>query len=352
VKVLEVLNEEFDLGLTEFFSYTSILNWVQKSGYHKYTETDFREYSEGYTVIIDESMMLGSEKLLLILGVPSAKTRDSSLTIEDVRVLDMEVKTSWNSASIGEELSKVEKRMDSPPAYVISDNASTISKAVRDKNYVHIRDVGHTIGLFLQKTYEKDNSFQTFMKEVTQVKFREIMRSAAYLLPPKQRTIARFMNLSDTVDWAVAMLNSFDRMKEEDQRIFQFIPQNQMLIHELNSVFQTVNTILQRLKDEGLSKVSSEECLSRLKTLSTSPNQRISSIGRLMTEYIETEYNKLSDKTKKWHISSDIIESIFGIYKGRKSPNKMNGVTKHVFILPHLSNIKNMKREDFKIRLE
>ena len=352
VEVPRILNEELDLGLTEFPSCTSILNRVQKSGYHTYTETDFKEYPEGYALIMDESMMVGSEKLLLTPGLPSAKTGDSSLTIEDVQVLDMEVKTSWNSASTGEELSKVEERMDAPPAYVISDNASTISKAVRDKNCIHIRDVGHTFGLFMQQTYEKDNSFQTFMKEVTQVKFREIMRPAAYLLPPKQRTIARFMNLSETVHRAVAMLNSFDRLKDEEQKIFRFIPQNQLLIHELNSVFQTVNSILQRLKDEGLSKVSAEECLSRLKSLSTSPNQRIASVGRLMIKYLETEYSKLSDESQRWHISSDIIESMFGTYKGRKSPNKMNGVTKHVFILPLLANIKKMKRVDFKISLE
>ena len=36
--------------------------------------------------------MIGSEKLLLTLGVPAAKKVEKSLLPEDVRILDMEVK--------------------------------------------------------------------------------------------------------------------------------------------------------------------------------------------------------------------------------------------------------------------
>ena len=71
-----------------------------------------------------------------------------------------------------------------------------------------------------------------------------------------------------------------------------------------------------------------------------------------MADYIEKEYNNLSYESGKRHVSSDIIESMFGAYKGRKSPNKMNGVTKHVFVLPFLTNIKKMKGGDFKYYLE
>jgi hypothetical protein len=83
--------------------------------------------------------------------------------------------------------------------------------------------VGHTFGLFVQKLYEKSEDFQSFIKEVNGVKFREIMRSSAYLLPPKQRTIARFMNLSTTIAWAKKLLKSFPRLNEEEQAVFQFI---------------------------------------------------------------------------------------------------------------------------------
>ena len=60
--------------------------------------------------------------------------------------------------------------------------------------------------ILLDFSFKKDESFKSFMQEVTQIKFREIMRPGAYLLPPGQRTVARFMNLSETVSWASRML--------------------------------------------------------------------------------------------------------------------------------------------------
>jgi hypothetical protein len=166
------------------------------------------------------------------------------LTAGDIRVLDMSVNTSWNSTKIEEVFETVETKMGSSPSYVVSDNASTISKAVRRKGYTHVRDIGHSFGLLIQQVYEKAKDFQSFTKSVSAVKFREIMRPSAYLLPPKQRTIARFMNLSATVHWASSQLKSYSRLSVEEQHVFQFIEKYRLLIKELKEVFSVVNPVL------------------------------------------------------------------------------------------------------------
>jgi hypothetical protein len=229
--------------------------------------------------------------------------------------------------------------MQSSPAYTVSDNASTINKAIRGKGYPHLRDAGHTFGLFLQHVYENEEDFQRFMKEVNGVKFREIMRPAAYLLPPKQRTTARFMNLSGTAARAFAMLRSFACLTAEEQEIFGFIQERASIINEIHEVFCAVNPLLQGLKNEGISGSVVRSSLLKVKPLLTSPCKRISAVGRLTEAYIKEEYGKLPDKNKRWHISSDIIESLFGSYKGRKSPDAMNGVTKQLFFLPALTRM-------------
>lgn len=42
----------------------------------------------------------------------------------------------------------------------------------------------------------------------------------------------------------------------------------------------------------------------------------------------------LLTKTMNINISSDIIKSTFGIYKGKKSPNKLYGVTPFALMIP------------------
>ena len=60
---------------------------------------------------------------------------------------------------------------------------------------------------------------------------------------------------------------------------------------------------------------------------------------------------KLPDKDTVWHISSDIIESLFAYYKFRKSTNPLNGVTTQIFILPPVTKInKKAGRVGFSVK--
>ena len=62
------------------------------------------------------------------------------------------------------------------------------------------------------------------MKELSQVKFREVMNPVAYLLPPRQRSIARFMNLSKVVDWSEKILMKFNELTVHEKKTFLLFP--------------------------------------------------------------------------------------------------------------------------------
>jgi hypothetical protein len=72
----------------------SIGKRVEKCGCYICETTGSEAFPNGCATIVDESMMVGSEKLLLTPGVASEKRGDKSLTESDVRVLDMRVKKS------------------------------------------------------------------------------------------------------------------------------------------------------------------------------------------------------------------------------------------------------------------
>jgi hypothetical protein len=82
---------------------------------------------------------------------------------------------------------------------VVSDGGSNILSAVKDNNYVHVKDVGHRVALAMEHAYKTDVFFKEMVEKISSIKSSEVMRSTAYLLPPKQRTIARFMNLVDQI---------------------------------------------------------------------------------------------------------------------------------------------------------
>ena len=58
-----------------------------------------------------------------------------------------------------------------------------------------------------------------------------------------------------------------------------------------------------------------------------------------VTKYLMEEHDKIDSDESVWHGSSDIIESLFGSYKFRRSPDSLTGVRSHVLLPPLLTSM-------------
>ena len=230
-----------------------------------------------------------------------------------------------------------------------------MNKGVKDFNLLHIRDISHTLGVIMKRIYDKDEEFNSYMKELSQVKFKEVMNAVAYLLPPKQRTIARFLNLSQVIDWSNKMLKNYHNFTEEERKTFSFIPLYASFIEELRKVLSCVNSIEHEIKHKGLSHKSLMNCMNYVKENLFTGNERMIKVAEQIIQYLREEIKKSPSPNTCWNASSDVLESMFGVLKDRKSPNPLNGVTPFIFLLPlytHVSNKKKRMHLDFKQRLE
>ena len=73
VEIFNILNEFMGGMFGKVPAYTSIGYWAQELGLSVYKESCSLFKDKRYALIIDESMMIGSEKLLLTLAVPADK---------------------------------------------------------------------------------------------------------------------------------------------------------------------------------------------------------------------------------------------------------------------------------------
>jgi hypothetical protein len=71
-----------------------------------------------------------------------------------------------------------------------------------------------------------------------------------------------------------------------------------------------------------------------IKQVLLSENKRVIRIAEQMVDYLKDEIKKLPSSRTCWNASSDIIESIFGVYKNRKSANPLHGVASFALFLP------------------
>ena len=150
---------------------------------------------------------------------------------------------SWNGEGVENELKKASAKVGHNPDYVVSDNASTMKKGVRCAEFKHHHDISHSLEMFLEREYKREPDFVKYIKLMNESKSKHNMKKTAYLLPPNQRTIARFMNLSGWVKWSSKMLEIYHSLSADERDAFSYIPSNASLIDELSQVMVCISRI-------------------------------------------------------------------------------------------------------------
>lgn len=349
VEIFNILNEFMGNIFGKIPAYTTIGYWTQELGLSVYKESCGLLKGKRYALIVDESMMIGSEKLLLTLAIP-ADNRGSVITEKDISIADISVAKSWNGDSIQEVLEKVVDKIGHKPEYVISDNGSTMNKAIRKAGYNHHLDVSHTLGMFLERVYKKEADFQELSHKVQMARLKYNMQDVAYIQPPSQRSIARFMNMSKWIDWICRMQYVYHTLQDNIKSIYAFIPQNASLVDELSETMDCITKIEKDVKKNGWSNETSMRSRQLVRENLMTGNERQRRIGFMILEYIKREVS-LVDEEGSHNSSSDPIESTFGVIKARMSNDKLVGITPLILLMPlRLKLADKNKRLNFKFK--
>lgn len=114
------------------FSYTTIGYWTQELGLSVYKESCSLFKDKRYALIVDESMMIGSEKLLLTLAMPAINA-GSAITEKDITIVDISIAKSWNGTSIKNVLEKVADKIGENGAFPPTRNGCIHSLSMRER---------------------------------------------------------------------------------------------------------------------------------------------------------------------------------------------------------------------------
>ena len=353
VEIFNILNEFMGGMFGKVPAYTSIGYWTQELGLSVYKESCSLFKDKRYALVIDESMMIGSEKLLLTLAV-SADNEGHVISEKDIVIVDISIAKSWKGTTIKDVLKKVAEKIGHDPEYVISDNGSTIGKAVRDAGYKHHLDISHSLGMFLERVYKNEPDFQELSKKVSDARLKYNMQEVAFIQPPSQRSIARFINMSKWIEWASRMQYVYHTLQDDIKSIYGFIPQNASLVDELSEVMSCINRIEKDIKNNGISYESAARCKQLVGKTLMLGNERQHKIGTFILEYLNRETSFMNED-ESHNASTDTIESTFGVVKARKSDDKLAGVTPIILMMPlrlHFADKTRRVNFNFKERLE
>ena len=327
VKIIEVFQLRSVLEVSDIPCANTIENWVKKMGYYEMVYRKGADLGGSVGVIVDESMRVGPYKQLLVLGVNAGKTDSTALDYSKVRVLHMSISKSYTGDHISDILVDIGRQTGKKIVYGVSDDDSKIKKAFRLSGTPRVSDVSHAMGRCLEKTFKEDTRYQSFSKAVVHWQYTGVNRPHAYLLPPKQRVMARFMNIAGVVEWGKGMLRGFERLTKEEQTAFIDLKHHEVVLNELDEALKLAKSISLYLKKEGLCPSNIKACLEMIEQENLSGPTLVIFKNQL-SGYLQEMNELVKDVKERWQCSSEVIESMFGKRKVRDADNRLvqNGV--------------------------
>lgn len=320
-KIFIHLNLYLRLNL-EIPTHATVLNWTKKQGISKFKAREYYKHQK-WVLIADESIQFGNKKLLLVLAIPEARCREGNeLSYKDLTPLLLKVSASWKSEHI---VPEIKQHIDLEQiAYCISDTGSNLVSTFESLKCTHIPDINHKISLIIKSVFEKNGILDNYTKNLSSLRTQKSMSKIARIVPPNQRIMNRFMNLTPLFEWGRKMLHLLDNneLTDEEKNALSFLESFREFISDTYRILTALNHIQTILKSQGYSDKSKNEAMSLFTDLKSDNWLKIK-------KQLDLYFNDLTTKSKGKTIccSSDIIESCFGKYKEIVRGNKTAGIT-------------------------
>jgi hypothetical protein len=315
---------------------TAGMFWVKKSGY--YIITSEKEKADDWILILDESIGIGKEKMLLILAIRRSQTDFTRpLTAQDMTPMVVKSSENWNGENIFAELAYC-KQQSGKVIYAATDGDSTLKKALRLAGIAHVYDVTHALARILEKLYGKDDIFMKLTKDTGAVRLKYCCSKYAHIMPPSQRSKSRFLNLEIISAWGIKVIKTLDskQITKEERDLLLWIYDLKPFFLEIEKIMSAVEKISVLLKNNGLNQQTYKECLKILQTGKTGERQKV--FNSLFVEYLDNNLKQRSSKKETLLCTDDIIETIFGRYRNELNQNPMNGITDMALIIPAMTS--------------
>jgi hypothetical protein len=284
-------------------------------------------FTNGLIWMLDISIGLGTGKILAVLALDAHHHRlaPGALALEHVRCIGVSVADSWTGETIADLLGRLIAQMGRPAAY-LKDGGSDLHKAadlLGDKGLSSpcLDDISHAVAGMLKRVYQDHPSFATFLSACGRVSGTLKHTILACLAPPKVRTKARFMHVHRLVTWAdrVLKLSPAGGAKTGStlaklRACLDELPACKALIKRFRADASGLLACQKILKTTGLSHDTRAQCEPLIDTM---PSSALRQEFRAYLDFELTTATTLGLDHIGVPISSDAIESLFGMAKSR-----------------------------------
>lgn len=353
--------------------FTSVINWVCRVGLAHLQEV--KAPSEAWIAIVDMTLDIAYKKALVVLRLPLSVflKRKGAVTLEDVSCAGIRIRESWKSEDVADALREI-LGDEAMLKAIIKDSGRDLAKGVRlwkdsqkRKDVFTISDLSHEVANALKADFKEQPSFKRITRKLKDNATKIFQSRLACLAPPKLRPKGRFMGISRLGHWLEKiqkLLGGPGRVHEgsleaELRRLFGGFGNLGYMTKQLCQRSLLLAEMMKVLKTKGLNRESYQEAREILEKL-PKRSESYKRISCWMTRHLHIQC-RLGIAQTPLPVSSDIIESLFGIFKtflARNPKAEMNhlvlgiaalcGPQSHLLIQTRLTQVSHRNFLDWK----
>jgi hypothetical protein len=171
--------------------------------------------ADDWAWLIDHSTQIGTGKCLVILGIRlGALPEGRALSHRDLEPIALVPMMSSTKPAVAACLEQAAGRTGAPRV-ILDDHGADLHGGVAIFRAAHpgtveVDDITHKAACLLKARLEGDERWKSYSTELAQAKVQVQQTELAGLVPPSQRSKARFMNVGKLVDWGAETLALLD----------------------------------------------------------------------------------------------------------------------------------------------
>ena len=315
--------------------YSTIRSWLLRVGCYALSRPLDRTVP--WVWLIDHTIQIGSLKLLVILGCPLAQVPfgERALQLADLRLVALVPMEKSNGAAVEAELEKARERTGTPHL-IVSDQGSDLVKGIAGfqswyPRVAHVLDVAHYGANVLENAWSDQPRWQQFMHDLQSVPGKLRQTPMAHLLPPQQRTKARFMNIGVQLRFARRVLRLLDLPKphEKAENIYGWLRNYRDDLTLWEREHALVQTTIATVRVQGLHAQTLEQLEAAWGEIGSS--ESTVHIAEQLRDYAKLD--PPLEPGQRFVASTEILESCFGKLKRLEQDQSSNGMTGLVLAL-------------------
>lgn len=327
-------------------SWTAIRGWLQRVGIAEMRQPLMP--GEDLVIMADHSNQIGTEKVMVALAVNASELPEpgKTLTHENIRVLEVKPSSQWKTEDMEREYKALADKHGTPRAVLVDgaaelrDGAKCLAEQREDT--IVLRDFKHYAANVLKSLLGNDEHFKEVGTKAGRTRSAIQQTELAHLTPPSPKQKARFMNLASTIRWLAMIVwllrnpdaaarkgISAERMEEKLGWVLQYE-------HDI-AVWQECQDVVSRsltfINEQYLFKGAADDLRGVIGD--SLRHDRSKELARRLIDFVRDTEQHLHDG-ERLPMSTEILESTFGLYKQLEGQHSKGGFTSLLACLPAL----------------